>query len=70
MRHALSQRCYDESIRMVSWFFRNRVNTSNHYHCEFLVTLLGLGAWLRPPSYDAATLPAAEKRDAAETPTS
>ena len=29
----------------------------------------GLGAWLRLPSYDAASLPAVEKRDAAEMPT-
>ena len=40
MKHALSQRSYDESIRMVSWFFRNRANTSDHSHREFLVTLL------------------------------
>ena len=40
MRHALSRRGYDEFVRMVSWFFLNRVNTSDHYHCEFLVTLL------------------------------
>ena len=30
----------------------------------------GLRAWLRLPSYDAASLPAVEKRDAAEIPTS
>ena len=70
MRHALSQRCYDECIRMVSWFFRNRMNTSDHSRREFLVTLLGLGARVRLPSYDAASLPAVEKRDAAEIPTS
>jgi hypothetical protein len=40
MRHALSRRGYDQFFRMASWFFRNRVNTSDHFRSEFLVTFL------------------------------